>query len=218
MTESTGPTGLMTQVLAGAGAGLGVAVPVGAIGVLLIQEGMRGRRTAVAAACAVAVVDLLYAAVAVALGPLVATVLAGWEAWVRMAAALVLVVIAGRGLRSSFAAEPAGPQQPGPASAAVRPTAAPTFVRFAALTLVNPTTALYFAAMTTAQGAALASPAAAALFLGGVFAASLVWQQLLVAAAAYAGSRFPPSVRAWTFRFGYGLVAVYAAAIAWPLP
>ncbi|MCP3819447.1 hypothetical protein NLX86_15435 [Streptomyces sp. A3M-1-3] len=44
------------------------------MGVLLIQEGMRGRREA--AAAAVALVDMVYAAVATALGPLVAGALA----------------------------------------------------------------------------------------------------------------------------------------------
>lgn len=84
--------------MAGAAAGLGVAVPVGAVGVLLIQEGMRERRGAMAAAAAVATVDLAYAALATALGPLVAEALSGVGAWVRLVSALVLAGIAARGL------------------------------------------------------------------------------------------------------------------------
>ena len=95
--------------MAGAAAGLGVAMPVGAVGVLLIQEGMRDRRGAVAAAAAVAVVDCAYAAVATALGPLVASALSGVEAWVRLVSAAVLAVIAVRGLLAS--------RHPGPAAA-----------------------------------------------------------------------------------------------------
>lgn len=52
----------------------------------------------------------------------------------------------------------------------------------------------------------------------GVGAASLLWQQALVALAALAGSRIPPAARLWTFRLGHGLVAGYAVTLALPLP
>ncbi|MFF3287168.1 lysine transporter LysE [Streptomyces sp. NPDC003023] len=213
---------LWTTATAGAVAGLGVAVPVGAMGVLLIQQSMRGRRGAVAAASAVAVVDMAYAALATVLGPLVASALSGVEAWVRLASALVLAAIAAHGLlasrtaalpaRDAAAAAADGGTEAGGASA-VR-----VFTRFAALTLVNPTTALYFAALTTAQGSALSGGVAGAVFVTGVFVASFVWQQLLVAAGGFAGARISDTARAWTFRVGYGLVAVYAVKIALPLP
>ncbi|MFG3285177.1 LysE family transporter [Streptomyces sp. NPDC048111] len=231
---------LWTTAVAGAAAGLGVAVPVGAVGVLLVQEGMRERRGAMAAAAAVATVDLAYAALATALGPLVAHTLSGVEAWVRLASALVLTAIAVRGLRASRhpgdegvggAGGSAG-MAPGAGGgvAKVRGTVgragkvggaagpARTFGRFAALTLINPTTALYFAALTTARGASLAGGAAGAVFVAGVFAASFLWQQFLVAASGFAGARISPAARAWTFRAGYGLVALYAVKVALPLP
>ncbi|MCP3821223.1 LysE family transporter [Streptomyces sp. A3M-1-3] len=211
---------VLTTALAGAAAGLGVAMPVGAVGVLLIQEGMRGRRGAVAAAAAVAVVDMVYAAVATALGPLVATALSGSEGWVRLVSAAVLLVIAVRGLLASRRAHdpvPAAEGCPAGEGAGARVGAVRTFTRFAALTLINPTTALYFAALTTAQGASLVGGGAGAVFVAGVFVASLVWQQLLVAASSFAGSRISATARAWTFRTGYGLVALYAVKIALPL-
>ncbi|MEV6650993.1 LysE family transporter [Streptomyces sp. NPDC051219] len=210
---------VLTTAFAGAAAGLGVAMPVGAMGVLLIQEGLRGRRGAVAAAAAVALVDMAYAAVATALGPLVATALSGTEAWVRLVSAVVLLVIGVRGLLA--AGDGADAAEPGPAD---RPPAGEsagalrTFTRFAGLTLINPTTALYFAALTTAQGSSLSGARAGAVFVAGVFVASLVWQQLLVAASSFAGSRISTTARAWTFRIGYGLVALYAVKIAVPLP
>lgn len=210
---------LWTTATAGAVAGLGVAVPVGAIGVLLVQQSLRGRRGAVAAATAVAVVDMAYAAVATALGPLVASALSGVEAWVRLASAAVLAGIAAHGLLSSRTRALPG-AQPGTASAgaAADGGAVRMFTRFAALTLINPTTALYFAALTTAQGAALSGGTAGTVFVAGVFVASFVWQQLLVAAGGFAGARISDTARAWTFRVGYGLVAVYAVKVALPLP
>ncbi|MEV6398361.1 hypothetical protein AB0M39_26895 [Streptomyces sp. NPDC051907] len=217
---------LWTTGVSGAVAGLGVAVPIGAMGVLLVQEGMRDRRHAVAAASAVAVVDLAYAAVATALGPLVSSALSGVEAWVRLVAAAVLMAIAVRGLLASrrgagsAAGSAAGPESGTGTDAGAASGGGPvrTFTRFAALTLINPTTALYFAALTTAQGAALTGPAAGAVFVGGVFVASFGWQQLLVAASGFAGARISATARAWTFRIGFGLVAVYAVKVALPLP
>jgi len=199
----------MTAALAGAAAGLGVAVPVGAVGVLLLQESLRGRRAAVAGACAVAGVDLLYACAAVLLGPHLSGALADREAWVRLGAALVLGVIAVRGVLAGV--RPSASESPSAAGARQ------TFVRFAGLTLVNPTTALYFTALTAGQGRAL-EHSGGLVFVLAVFAASLVWQQLLVAAGSLAGTRIGVRARSWTFRVGYGIVAAYAVRLALPLP
>ncbi|MFB8394250.1 LysE family transporter [Streptomyces yangpuensis] len=217
---------LMTPALAGAAAGLGVAMPMGAMSVLLLQEAMRHRRTAVAAAAGIAVVDLGYAALATAVGPWVASHVAPVEAWVRLVSAVILLAIAAHGL-SGARPEPAVPPVPDPGQDAgtggttrtatgLRPAKA--FARYVALTAINPTTALYFAALTTAQGAALGSGPSGAAFLVGVGAASLLWQQALVALGSLAGARISATARVWTFRLGYGVVAAYALKIALPLP
>ncbi|MFD0261879.1 LysE family transporter [Kitasatospora indigofera] len=102
--------------------------------------------------------------------------------------------------------------------------AAPAFVRFLLLTLVNPATALYFLALVSAGGpggpggggAVTGAPAAAA-FAGGVFVASLLWQQVLAALGALAGARLTGRVaRTLTYGAGYGLVAYYAVRLALP--
>ncbi len=223
----------MTPALAGAAAGLGVAMPMGAMSVLLLQEAMRHRRTAVAAATGIAVVDLGYAALATAVGPWVASHVFAVEAWVRLASAAILLAIAAHGLagaRPKAAAPPvADPPDPAPSSASASASAGATrtatdlrpakaFARYVALTAINPTTALYFAALTTAQGASLRTGPAGAAFLVGVGAASLLWQQALVALGSLAGARISATARVWTFRLGYGLVAAYAVKIALPLP
>ncbi|MGW2987329.1 hypothetical protein [Streptomyces goshikiensis] len=214
---------LLAPALSGAAAGLGVAMPMGAMSVLLLQEAIRERRAAVAAAAGVAAVDLGYAALATALGPWVAAHLTPAEAWIRLAASAILLTIATRGLLPTRPAPPPTPANAGPdagagAGPAVGAGAGRVFVRYVGLTAVNPTTALYFAALTTAQGAALRAGAAGAAFVTGVALASLLWQQALVALGALAGSRISPAARAWTFRLGYGLVAAYALKIAFPLP
>ncbi|MFD5487916.1 LysE family transporter [Streptomyces virginiae] len=216
---------LMTPALAGAAAGLGVAMPMGAMSVLLLQEAMRHRRTAMAAATGVAVVDLGYAALATAVGPWVASHISPVEAWVRLASAAILLAITAHGLAGARetppdavtgADDPAAPAAAGRTVTGLRP--ARTFARYVALTAINPTTALYFAALTTAQGATLGSGPAGAAFLVGVGVASLLWQQSLVALGSLAGARISATARVWTFRLGYGLVAAYALKIAFPLP
>ncbi|MFC9818504.1 LysE family transporter [Streptomyces erythrochromogenes] len=215
---------LMTPALAGAAAGLGVAMPMGAMSVLLLQEAMRHRRTAVAAAMGIAVVDLGYAALATAVGPWVASHVSPVEAWVRLASAAILLAIAAHGLAGARpeSAPPVPAPDPAAAPGATRTTTgvrpAKAFARFVALTAINPTTALYFAALTTAQGASLGTGPAGAAFLVGVGAASLLWQQSLVALGSLAGARISATARVWTFRLGYGLVAAYAVKIALPLP
>ncbi|MFB6617053.1 LysE family transporter [Streptomyces sp. NPDC085524] len=230
-------TELLSPTLGGAAAGLGVAMPMGAMSVLLLQEAMRHRRTAIAAAAGIAAVDLAYAALATGLGPWVASHIAPVEAWVRLASALILLTIAAHGLRTVPAPPAFGERGPGrspgsqapPGVAALSPEAGPptgappgrpakAFARYVGLTAVNPTTALYFAALTTAQGASLSTGAAGAAFLVGVGAASLLWQQTLVAVGSLAGARISDTARVWTFRLGYGLVAAYALKIAFPLP
>ncbi|MFD4912934.1 LysE family transporter [Streptomyces virginiae] len=228
---------LMSPTLAGAAAGLGVAMPMGAMSVLLLQEAMRDRRTAVAAAAGIAAVDLGYAALATALGPWVASHISPVEAWVRLASAVILLVIAAHGLagarrpgagpdsgsgavlgQDTVAADAGGGAGVGQAGVFVRARPGKAFARYVGLTALNPTTALYFAALTTAQGAALGTGTAGAAFLVGVGAASLLWQQALVALGSLAGTRIPDRARVWTFRLGYGLVAAYAVKIALPLP
>src|SRR3954468_17878301 len=80
---------------AGLLAGWGVAIPLGAIGVLLVDLGRRAAlRHAAAAAAAVATADLLYAAVAAGAGSAAAGLLAPHERVLRLTAAAVLAAVA----------------------------------------------------------------------------------------------------------------------------
>ncbi|MEV7613732.1 LysE family transporter [Streptomyces sp. NPDC089799] len=213
----------MNSGAAGAVAGLGVAVPMGAMSVLLLQEALRSRKAAVAGAAGIAAVDFAYAAVAVVVGPWVASHVTPVEAWVRLAAAAILLSLSGHGLWSTLR----GPRSPDPEAdadagastgAGSGAGAGRTFARYVALTAVNPTTALYFAALTTAQGAELGSTGRASAFVAGVLLASMAWQQFLAAVGSFAGNRISPAIRTWSFRLGYALVAAYAVKIAFPLP
>jgi arginine exporter protein ArgO len=202
-------TGLLTPLGAGALAGLGVALPLGAIGVLIVQEGINGGwRPAAAAGTGVAIVDGGYAVLAVAAGAAVTGALAGRERAVQLIGAVVLLAVAARGL--------AGLAR-GARTASAPPEAVPharVLRRFVALTAVNPMTALYFVVLTAGLGSVVRGPAAGAAFALGAFAASWAWQLTLAGAAALAGRRLPPWSRLATGAAGYLLVAGYAVRLA----
>jgi arginine exporter protein ArgO len=194
---------------AGALAGLGVALPLGAVGVLIVQEGISGGwRPASAAATGVALVDGAYAAVAVAAGTAVTTALAGLERAIQLVGAVVLLAVAVRGLLALRT--PAGSGRaadtPVPQSRVLR--------RFVGLTAVNPMTAVYFVVLTAGLGGVVADPASGAAFAAGVLIASLAWQLTLAAAASLAGARLPPWLRLATGLAGYLLVVGYAVRLA----
>ena len=113
-------TDFLDPLVAGLVAGWGVAIPLGAIGVMIVDLGMRGGfRPAAAAAAGVATADFLYAAVAAAAGAAVAAVLAPHERTVQLLAA--------RGARRRGGVrlpEPAAAPGRGGAGAARRPLSA----------------------------------------------------------------------------------------------
>jgi len=162
----------------------------GAVGALLVETAISaGPRSGVAAGLGVATVDLAFAAVAVVAGGEARAALAGHGPDLRAAAAVLLAVIAVRGLRSVVQA----PLSSDPARAHAvslsrrRGSPAAPYVRFLALTAINPLTIVYFASV--AASLSLAGVSARLAFVIGVGVASGVWHVLLTLAAGHAGRR-----------------------------
>jgi threonine/homoserine/homoserine lactone efflux protein len=197
-------------LIAGLSAGLAVAVPLGPIGVMIVDTGIRdGGRSAFAAGLGTATVDGLYAAAAALFGAAIAQVLAPAENALRLLAAAVLLGIGVYGLlrlrRSGRAAPPAP---------AASPPAHHLFARFVALTAVNPATAATFAALMLGLPAVADGTAAdRVLFVAGAFLASLAWQSLLAGSGALLGHRLPPSGRWWTSLAGNLIVLALAVRL-----
>jgi threonine/homoserine/homoserine lactone efflux protein len=203
-------TDLAEPFVAGLVAGYGVAIPVGAIGVLVVDAGMRGGfRPAAAAASGVAAADLLYAALAAAAGTVIAELLAPWQRTVQLLAAAVLVAVAALGFRHL------GRRSRDDDATRSAPSGRHMFVRFLALTSVNPATVAYFAALIAGLPAVASAPAEAKVaFVLAAGAASLSWQLLLGAAGATLHHRLPPAARLWTGVAGNTLVLALAARMA----
>jgi threonine/homoserine/homoserine lactone efflux protein len=195
-------------------AGIGVALPLGAVGVLLMQEAVAGGwRPAAGGAVGIALVDALYAAVAVVAGVAVTAVLAGHERAVRLTGAALLVAVAARGLLA-LRTSPATARLP-----AARPTSPAAGVsramaRFFGLTLVNPLTAVYFVALAAGARDLVSGSARSSVFVVGVLTSSLLWQLVLVALGAFAGSRMGERSRAVTALGGNLIVLGYAVHLA----
>ncbi|QYF72779.1 LysE family transporter [Cryobacterium sp. PAMC25264] len=202
---------------AGALAGLGVAVPLGAIGLLLVRQGVAGGFVVGAAgAAAVALVDSVYCIVALGAGAVVAPVLGEWGAAAGLLAGAMLMALGVAGLLRERRRPTASQDQPGRSSVR-RPAPARFFLLLLGLTAVNPATLLYFAALTTALRPTLAAPGgavAATAFVAGVAIASLAWQLGLVAAGAFWGGRITPRGQVLVGRAGYLLVILLGAGAA----
>ena len=202
---------VLTAGLLGALAGLGVAMPLGAVGVLLLRTGMTaGWRPAAAGALGVATVDLGYAAVAVLAGTAVTAALDGHERTVRVVGAVVLAAIAVRGL-VRVVRDPRIPDAP---VRAARRGAMAAYGQFVGITLVNPLTAVYFAVVAAGLAHRLVGPGPRLVFVLGVAAASAAWQLALAALGVSIGLRAGPRRRTALTVAGDVLVLALAAAVA----
>ena len=189
-------------------AGLSVAMPVGPVGVLLLRSGLvDGVRVAVAAACGIATVDVLYAVVAVAVGTPVSRVVGEHAALVRGVSAAVLVVIGIVGLVAAARRAAPDPGQDRTTSATR------TYGRFVALTAVNPLTAVTFTAIAVGLAVQVDGAGSVAAFVVGVGLASLAWQLLLAVGSGLLGLRLPPAARTGVSVVGSLVVVLAGVAL-----
>jgi threonine/homoserine/homoserine lactone efflux protein len=185
-----------TALLDGLLSGLAIATQFGAVSALLVETAMvAGTRAGMAAGLGVATVDLAFAAVAVAAGGAAHAALVGHERELRIAAALMLATIALGGLRSAVrnrARSGAAEARTGPR--ARRHGSPPAqYLRFLALTAINPLTIVYFTSVAASLSSAGLSARIA--FTAGVGAASGIWHLVLTLAAGRAGRRLTPPIR-----------------------
>jgi arginine exporter protein ArgO len=178
---------MTAALVAGLLAGYGIAVPVGAVGTYLVSLTARtSLRTGVCAALGVATADGLYALVATLGGSALAGVLRPALGPLRWLSALVLIALAVRGAvtavrryRGHRLTTRSDPPPPSPARA---------YLGLLGITLLNPTTVIYFAALVLGTRAEEAlRPLEQGVFVLAAFAASASWQLLLAGGGALLG-------------------------------
>ena len=177
--------------MTGVAAGYGIAIPVGAIAILIMDVGIRrGFGPAMSAGAGAATADLIYAALAVLGGATLASVVEGIGAPLRIASGAVLTVIALVGLSRTRRPAEHAPAEPRGGDLAR------TYARFVGLTIINPTTVVYFAAIVIGLGVAEdMGTGEGAQFVMGAFLASLSWQTLIASVGAFAGHRLSGRAR-----------------------
>ncbi|SME93282.1 LysE family transporter [Streptomyces sp. Amel2xC10] len=193
-------------LVAGLVAGYGIAVPVGAVATYLVSLTARtSLRTGVCAALGVAAADGLYALLATVGGSAVAVALRPVLVPLRWASALVLLALAARGaltaVRRYRARHLAVRAVPPP------PSAWRAFLSLLGITLLNPATVVYFAALVLGSGASDAvRPLEQGVFVVAAFAASASWQVLVAGGGALLG-------RALTGHRGRLVTALVSSAV-----
>ncbi|MGX6607810.1 LysE family transporter [Micromonosporaceae bacterium Da 78-11] len=162
--------------LAGVVAGYGIAVPVGANGVLIAGLSARtSLRVGAAAGMGAATADGIFALLAVAGGAAVAGVIAPFATPLRWAAAAMLLGLAAMTARGAFRK---------PAAGAVRPsTPLRAYAGVLGLTLLNPATVIYFVALVLGRGDA----GGGGWFVLGAFLASASWQLVVAGGGSLVG-------------------------------
>jgi arginine exporter protein ArgO len=177
----------MQAFIEGLLAGYGIAIPVGAIAILIINSGLRcGFATGFAAGAGAASADTIYAALAIFAGAALALKLAPYESGLRLVSGLALVMIGSYGLRRGLGSRPQA-EQAGADCAPQR-----TYLQFVLLTLVNPLTIVYFTAYILGSGAAAFQILSdRILFIAGAGLASLSWQSLLAGLGGLGKQRMP---------------------------
>ncbi|MFC5834172.1 LysE family transporter [Nonomuraea insulae] len=178
---------MIAALVAGLLAGYGIAIPVGAVATYLVALTARtSLKTGAFAALGVAAADGLYALIAAlggaALTPFVQPVVAP----LRWGAALVLIALA---LRGTTTAIRHFRQRRSPTTTDDRPISpAGAFWSLLGLTMLNPLTVIYFAALVLGmQTSATVHVLEQAVFVAAAFAASASWQLLLAGSGALLG-------------------------------
>jgi arginine exporter protein ArgO len=185
--EADASHGVTAALVAGLVAGYGIAVPVGAVATYLVSLSARtSLRTGACAALGVATADGLYALLATLGGSALAAALRPVLVPLRWASALVLAVLAVRG--AVVAVRQYRGHRLAARSAPPPPSAARAYLSLLGITLLNPTTVIYFAALVLGTRTSEAvAPLEEGVFVLAAFAASASWQLLLAVGGALLG-------------------------------
>jgi arginine exporter protein ArgO len=178
---------VIAALVAGLLAGYGIAIPVGAVATYLVALTARtSLKIGVCAALGVATADGMYALIAVLGGSAITPVLQPIMVPMRCVSALVLIVLAVRGGAAAISQyrrlqtfSRARETPVGPARA---------YLGLLGMTMLNPITVIYFAALVLGgQTAGAPDYLAQAVFILAAFVASASWQLLLAGSGALLG-------------------------------
>ena len=191
----------MNSYIQGILAGYGIAIPVGAIAVLIVETSIRhGFRGGFAAGAGTASADILFACLAALAGQALAAFLIPIAIPIRWLSALLLIGLGSWNLWQIFIRQKRTKTLMNQAMDSVSPHH--IYLRFIGLTLVNPLTVTYFAALILGGNAVSLGWMDRLAFVLGAGLASLSWQTLLAALGSLAHRRMSPRVQQATSLIG----------------
>ncbi|NLX47981.1 MAG: LysE family transporter [Euryarchaeota archaeon] len=200
----------MSALLEGMIAGFGIAIPLGAVSILLVNLALeKGFGLGFVAGVGAATVDCSCAALAVFTGAAIAELISPYSLELQVASGLVLVAMGAFGLLHFRKVRPGKDiEEDG------RMEALKVYAKFIAITLLNPFTVAYFAALIIGKGPTWSfTTADCLLFVTGVAIASVSWQTLLAAIGAVARSRLTPRFMGITVLVGNAIVVLLGVQI-----
>jgi len=195
-------------------AGYGIAIPIGPIGILIVELGIRrGFSTAFNAGAGAASADLIYATIASTAGAFLVSILAPYAYALRMISAIALIAF---GVWLLYTGLRARNEQDKVVNAMSHKD---TYCMFLGLTLLNPVTVAYFTTLILGLTAGrTASAGNILLFVVGAFSASLSWQTLLAFVSGLTHKRLSPRLQTVTFAIGNCLVILLGILILIGIP
>jgi arginine exporter protein ArgO len=208
---------VIAALVAGLAAGYGVAVPVGAIAALVISLTARTSfRVGAAAAMGVATADGVFAVAAVLGGAALAPLIQPIATPLRWLAAALLIVIA---TRTALTAVRHHRELGTVRSEAGLTTPGRAYLGLLGLTLLNPTTIVYFGALVLGrQSSDELGLAGQTVFVAAAFAASASWQLLIAGGGSLVGRVLTgPRGRLVTALVSSVVIVALAVALILPL-
>jgi len=192
-------------------AGYGIAIPVGPIGILIVEVGIRrGFRLAFFAGLGAASADLIYATLAGLAGTFLVEVLKPISSVIQYVSASALITI---GLWMIYQERRSGRNMQRTTSDASTGCLR-TYVTFFGLTLFNPLTVTYFTSLILGlRFSIITAPMDVMIFVIGTFLASLSWQTLIASVCGFGHKRLSARVQAVTFSLGNCVVIALGVVI-----
>ena len=191
-------------------AGYGIAIPVGPIGILIIELGVRrGFSVAFCAGLGAASADLVYATVAGVAGTFLIAILTPISSIIHYLSASAVIAI---GVWMFYQGRSKGTEHP--TSSYASTSYLGTYVMFFGLTLLNPLTVTYFTSLILGlRVSVMISAMDVLIFVVGTFLTSLSWQTVLACVSGLSHKRLSPRVQAATFTFGNCVVVALGVLI-----
>lgn len=197
---------MLETLLAGAMLGLSVAMPFGPVSMICVQRCLtHGFRVGLTAGIGAAGAHGVFALATVAAAGAIATDLEHWNDWIRLASAVLLIILGIRTLlrhRSKPVERPVGRGE--------------AFGATLVLALSNPMTMLpYLAVATGATASGGLGISLSTWAVPGVMAGAGLWYFILISGAAVFGARLPRGVLAHLNLVSGSLLIVFGGSIAW---